>query len=55
MYIFYKKKDREMQNFGSWTAILGATTDWSLFSRRILLINDTLLLFSEKEFNEYHI
>jgi hypothetical protein len=54
MHIFYQEKDREMQNFGSKTAILNALTDQSSFSARILQINGTLRLLSERELNEYH-
>jgi hypothetical protein len=52
MHIFYQ--DREMQNFGSKTAILNAVTDQSSFSARILQINGTLRLLSKRELNEYH-
>ena len=51
---FYQEKDREMQNFGSKTAILSAVTDQSSFSARILQINGTLRLLSKRELNEYH-
>jgi hypothetical protein len=54
MHIFYQEKEREMQNFGSKTAILNAVTDQSSFSARILQINGTLRLLSKRELNEYH-
>jgi hypothetical protein len=40
MHIFYQEKDREMQNFGSKTAILSTVTDQSSLSAQILQIND---------------
>jgi hypothetical protein len=53
MHIFYQEKDREMQNFGSKTAILSAVTDQSSFSARNLQINGTLRPLSKRELNEY--
>ena len=54
MHIFYQEKDREMQNFGSKTAILSAITDQSSLFARILQINGTLRPLRERELNEYH-